>query len=171
MGKYCVSRNFLRTLWRLYSHHGKKKERGHDQISSNIVWLAPAPETQGNLCFSQWISDLVRLSNCLRRGWLAWWAEHGNQRQGTWFLNPISTSLQPSPGARRLTTLFLLGKPEIKTFTCPSGGLWGPDWQMTGLPFMFSMSHIKAARLVGVLFCLVACRATFNDALENQFRL
>ena len=85
MGKNCASRNLLRTLRRLYSHHGKKKETGMIKFHPILLWLAPAPETQGNLRFSQWISDLVvRLSNCPRRGWLAWWAERGNQRQGTW---------------------------------------------------------------------------------------
>lgn len=64
---------------------GRKKKEVIVKFHPISLWLASAPETQGNLCFSQCISDLdVRLSNRLRRGWPAWWAEHGNQRQGAW---------------------------------------------------------------------------------------
>ena len=88
-------------------------------------------------------------------------------------LYPDSTISAAKLRASLLTSLwlFLPRKLGIKAFTCPSGGPWGTDWQMTGLAFMFSMCHIKAVLLVGALFCLVSHRATFNDALENHTEL
>lgn len=105
-------------------------------------------------------------------GWLGGQSlDKGDREPG--ILNSNSPGSSAKPGVSLLTSLclFLPCKPGIETFTCLSGGLWGIDWQMTGLPFLFSTSHIKAVLLVGALFCLVSHRATFNDALENQFRL
>lgn len=66
-------------------------------------------------------------------------------------LNPNSAVRSGKPAAGLITSLWLFPpcKPGIKTFTCPSGRLWRTDWQMTVLPFTFSMCHIKAVLLVG----------------------
>lgn len=77
---------------------GRKKKEVIVKFHPISLWLASAPETQGNLCFSQCISDLdVRLSNRLRRGWPGGLSTEIRGREPG-FLNPDSPPFSQALG-------------------------------------------------------------------------
>lgn len=78
----CVQK-FTKDPLKALSHCRKKKGKGYIQIPTNISMACICSRDTGEfMLFS--LDLVVGLSNCLRRRCLAWWAEHGHQRQGTW---------------------------------------------------------------------------------------
>lgn len=83
-------------------------------------------------------------------GWLGGQSpDNGDREPG--ILNSNSTSSSAKPGVNLFTSLglFLPCKPGIKTFTCLSGGLWGPTGRWQDCPFYFQRATQKLPCLSG----------------------